>query len=89
MSDTEQAAKLIETLKAAEHKPAQVALSALNELVGLLRETSERPLEVEEARASAFMAICEVAKALHRGTPAKQLWSSAIGAAERWRSLVE
>jgi len=33
------------------------------------------------------MAICEVAKALHRGMPAGRLWLSAIEAAERWRSL--
>jgi hypothetical protein len=42
---------------------------------------------VEEARSSAFMAICEIGKALHRGEPADRLWPSAISAAERWMSL--
>lgn len=87
MNDPEKAAKVIATLKAIEHEPAQIALSNLNGLVGLIQGNAETSLEVEEARASAFMAICEVAKALHRGTPAGRLWTSAIEAAERWRSL--
>ena len=88
MSDSQKAAKVIETLKAAEREPAQNALPILTGLFDLIRGGPEMPLEIEEARANAFMAICEVAKALHRGQPADHLWTSAIGATERWKSLV-
>jgi hypothetical protein len=87
MTDAEKAAKVIEALKAAEREPAQIALPILNGLVGLVQGEGEQPLEVEEARSSAFLAICEVGKALHRGTPADRLWALAIDAAERWMSL--
>ena len=87
MSAADKAEKVIEALKTAEREPAQNALPILNGLVGLIQGEPEQPLEIEEARASAFMAICEVAKALHRGQPADHLWASAIGAAERWISL--
>jgi hypothetical protein len=88
MSAAEKAAQVLEALRTAQREPAPSALPILNGLVGLIRDEPDQPLEVEEARANAFMAICEVAKALHRGTPADQLWVSAIGAAERWRALV-
>ena len=42
---------------------------------------------IEEARAGAFLAICEVGKALHRGQPAERLWAMAIAAAGKWRVL--
>jgi hypothetical protein len=87
MTDSEKATKVLEALKAAEREPAQAALPILNGLVGLVQGSGEAPLEVEEARSSAFMAICEVGKALHRGQPAERLWVSAIAAAERWRGL--
>ena len=87
MSDSEKAAKVVESLKAAEREPLQTALPMLNQLVGLVQADQEQPLEIEEARSSAFLAICEVGKALHRGQPADQLWASAIKAAERWMSL--
>lgn len=87
MTDAEKAAKAIKALKAAEPKPPQVALKILNELVGLVQGSGEQPLEVEEARSGAFLAICEVGKALHRGQPADGLWASAISATERWMSL--
>jgi hypothetical protein len=87
MTDSENAAKVIEALKAAEHEPAQTALPILNGLVGLVQGGGDQPLEVEEARSGAFMAICEVGKALHRGQPADRLWASAIAATERWMSL--
>ena len=87
MTDSEKAAKVIETLKAAEREPAPVALPMLNALVGLVQGSGEAPLEVEEARSGAFMAICEVGKALHRGQPADRLWAQAISATERWKSL--
>jgi hypothetical protein len=88
MTDAEKAAKAIEALKAAEPKPPQVALKILNELVGLVQGGEEQPLEVEEARSGAFMAICEIGKALHRGQPADKLWASAIAATEKWKVLV-
>jgi hypothetical protein len=87
MNDSEKAAKVIEALKAAEREPAQTALPILNGLVGLVQGNADAPLEVEEARSAAFMAICEVGKALHRGQPADRLWASAIDATERWKSL--
>jgi hypothetical protein len=87
MTDSEKAAKVIEALQAAEHEPPQIALPILNGLVGLVQGDHEQPLEVEEARSSAFMAICEVGKALHRGQPAEHLWASAIETTQRWMSL--
>jgi len=87
MTDTEKAAKVLEALKTAEHEPASAALSRLNGLIGLVQGDGGEPLEVEEARASAFMAICEIGKALHRGQPADSLWPAAIDATERWKSL--
>jgi hypothetical protein len=89
MSDFEKATKAFGALKAAEGQPAQLALPILNGLIGLVQGSGEAPLEVEEARSSAFMAICEVGKALHRGQPADQLWAAAIGATERWMSLAK
>jgi hypothetical protein len=88
MTDAGKAAKVFEALTAAEREPPQVALSMLNGLVGLAQADGEQPLEVEEARAGAFMAICEIGKALHRGQPADHLWAPAIRAAERWKSLL-
>jgi hypothetical protein len=87
MTDREKAATVIEALKAAEREPAQTALPLLNGLVGLVQGDPDQPLEVEEARSSAFMAICEIGKALHRGQPTDGLWRAAIEAAERWRGL--
>ena len=87
MTDREKAATVIEALKAAEREPAQTALPMLNALVGLVQGEADQPLEVEEARSSAFMAICEIGKALHRGQPTDGLWGAAIAAAERWRRL--
>jgi hypothetical protein len=87
MTDAEKAAKVLETLQAAEHAPAQAALPLLNDLVGLVQAHGEQPLEVEEARASAFMAVCEIGKALHRGQRTDHLWAQAIDATQRWKRL--
>jgi hypothetical protein len=87
MTESGKAAKVLDDLKAAEHKPAEVALKILNGLIGLVQGGGEQPLEVEEARSSAFLAICEVGKALHRGQSAERLWVVAISATERWRTL--
>jgi len=89
MSELEKATKAFDALKAAEKQPAELALPILNGLIGLVQGSGEAPLEVEEARSGAFMAICEVGKALHRGQPADQLWATAIGATERWMSLAK
>ena len=89
MSDFEKATRVLDALKAAERESAEKALPILNGLVGLVQGGGEAPLEVEEARSGAFMAICEVGKALHRGQPADQLWAAAIGATERWMSLTK
>lgn len=86
MTDSETAAKVLDTLKAAEHAPPQAALPMLNGLVGLVQASGAASLEVEEARASAFMAICEIGKALHRGQPTGGLWNAAIAATERWKA---
>jgi hypothetical protein len=88
MTDREKAATVIEALKAAERESPQTALPMLNALVGLVQGEADQLLEVEEARSSAFMAICEIGKALHRGQPTDGLWGAAIEAAERWRGLV-
>jgi hypothetical protein len=89
MSDFEKASRVLDALKAAEDQPALLALPMLNGLVGLVQGSGEAPLEVEDARSSAFMAICEVGKALHRGQPVDQLWTAAIEATERWMSLTK
>jgi hypothetical protein len=87
MTDAEKADKVLEALKAAEHERAAVALPLLNGLIGLVRSDGVERLEVEEARSSAFMAICEIGKALHRDQPADRLWAQAVDATERWKSL--
>jgi hypothetical protein len=86
MTDAETAAKVLDTLKVAEQAPPQAALPMLNGLVGLVQGGGPASLEVEEARAGAFMSICEIGKALHRGQPTDGLWSAAIDAAERWKA---
>ena len=87
MSDSKTASEVMEALKLAEREPAQKALAILNGLVGLVKGDHEQRLEVEEARSSAFLAICEVGKALHRGQPTDSLWAAATAATERWLAL--
>jgi hypothetical protein len=89
MSDSKTAQKVFEALKLAEQSPPQEALPVLNGLAGLIQGGGEAPMEVEDARASAFLAICEVGKALHRGQPADGLYTAAIGATERWMQLAK
>jgi hypothetical protein len=86
MSDVEKASTVLDTLKAAEQASPQAALPMLNGLVGLVQGCGAASLEVEEARAGAFMAICEIGKALHRGQPTDGLWSAALAATERWKA---
>jgi len=78
----------MQALRLAESEPAQKALPMLNGLVGLVKADDDQRLEIEEARSSTFLAICEIGKALHRGQPADSLWGAAIQATERWIALV-
>jgi hypothetical protein len=89
MTEFETAQKVYEALKSAEQAPAQEALPILNGLVGLVQGSGEQRLELEEARSSAFLAICEVGKAVHRGQPTDGLYAAAIKAAEHWMRLAK
>ena len=86
MTEADKAVRVLDTLKVAESAAPQAALPMLNGLIGLVQGGGDASLEVEEARASAFMAICETGEALHRGQPTDGLWSSAIAATERWKA---
>jgi hypothetical protein len=87
MTDSEKAATILEALETAKREPPPAALPILNGLIGLVQGDPGQPLEVEEARSAAFMAICEVAKALHRGQPAEHLWAPAVAATQKWKGL--
>jgi len=87
MTDSERDAPILEALKTAERELPPAALPILNGLIGLVQGDPGQPLEVEEARSAAFMAICEVAKALHRGQPAEHLWAPAVAATQKWKGL--
>ena len=89
MTEAERARQVFQALKAAEQVAPDAALPILNGLMDLVRsDTGEQGLEIDEARSSAFLSICEVGKALHRGQPTSSLWPTAIAAAERWMALV-
>ena len=89
VTESEKAQEVQVALQAAQTAAPDAALPILNGLMGLVRsESGDQPLEVDEARASAFLAICEVGKALHRGQPTGPLWGAAVTAAERWLALV-
>jgi len=87
MSERETAQRVLEALKQAQGKPPAEGLAALNDLIPLVQGNGEQSLETEEARASAFLAICEVGKALHRRQPAGGLYATAIAATERWLAV--
>ncbi|MGJ4951371.1 hypothetical protein [Bradyrhizobium sp. HKCCYLS20291] len=90
MTETEKAEQVVAALRSAQAAPPDAALQMLNGLMGLVRSPSdEQPLETEEARSSAFMSICEVGKALHRGQPVDSLWPAAVSASERWLALAK
>jgi len=89
MSEREAAQQVLAALKRAEQAPPQDALTILNGLVSLVQGHGEASLEVEEARAPAFLAICEVGKAVHRGQPADGAYATAIKTTERWMALVK
>jgi hypothetical protein len=88
VTESEKAQQALAALTSAEAAAPDVALQMLNGLIGLVQsEGGDQSIEVDEARAGAFLAICEVGKALHRGQPAGALWAAAITAAERWTAL--
>jgi hypothetical protein len=90
VTEGEKAHQVYLALKSAEAAEPQAALPILNGLMGLVRsEADSQALEVEEARSSAFLSICEVGKALHRGQPVASLWGPAIAATERWMALAK
>lgn len=87
--ESEKATQVHEALQAAQAASPSNALPILNGLIGLVRtDSGEQPLEVDEARSAAFLAICEVGKALHRGQPTGPLWDTALATTERWLALV-
>ena len=87
MTDPNPARQVLDTLKLAEAKPADEALPMLNALIPLVQGGGDEELEAQEARASAFLSICEVGKALHRGQPADGLYTAAVAATERWMAV--
>jgi hypothetical protein len=90
VTEAEKAEQVFLALKSAESAAPDDALTILNGLMGLVRsEADDQPLEVDEARSSAFLSVCEVGKALHRGQPAGSLWTAAITATERWMALAK
>jgi hypothetical protein len=88
MTNSDTVQQVLDALTLAKQAPAQQALPILNGLIPLVQGDHDQPLELEEARASAFLAICEVGKALHRGQPTDGLYAAAVSATERWMALV-
>ena len=84
---SEAAQHVLDALKLAAENPAPQALAILNGLIPLVQGGGEQNLEADEARSSAFLAICEVGKALHRGQPADRLYEAAIEATKQWMAV--
>jgi hypothetical protein len=90
MTERDVAQQVLDAIKRAAEKPAREALVDLNGLIPLVQGAGgAQELEAEEARSSAFLAICEVGKALHRGQPADGLYEAAIKATERWMAAAK
>jgi hypothetical protein len=90
MSEIEIAQHVLSCLEYTDHAEPHTAVTVLKGLIGLVHGGANGDaFEVEEARSSTFMAICEYAKALHRELPADHLRPLAIEAAERWRALAK
>ena len=88
MTEIEIAQHVLSCLHQTESAEPRTAVSTLKALIGLIHGgDGVKSFEVDEARSSTFMAICEYAKALHRGLPADGLHPIAVEAAEKWRSL--
>jgi hypothetical protein len=87
-SERDKAERVFAALNSARVAEPKAALALLNGLMDLVRsDGGGDDVEVDEARSSAFLAICEVGKALHRGQPAEPPWAAAIAATERWLSI--
>jgi hypothetical protein len=89
MSERDTAQQVLDALKLAAETPAPDALPILNGLIPLVQGGGAQELETEEARASAFLAICELGKTLHRGQPADGLYAAALKATEQWMRLAK
>jgi hypothetical protein len=87
MSERDAAQHVLDALKLAQQKQPAEALSDLNGLIPLVQGGGEQALEAQEARASAFLSICEVGKALHRGQATTGLYAAALAATERWLAV--
>lgn len=90
MTELEKAEHFRDVLCSARAAEPQQALQILNGLIGMAKGAAggDQPLEIEEARSSAFMSICEVGKALHRGQPTDRLWPASVAATDHWISLL-
>ena len=84
MGERDDATQVLAALKQASTKAPAEALADLNGLIPLVQGSGAQDLEAQEARASAFLSICEVGKALHRGQPTDGLYAAAIAATEHW-----
>jgi hypothetical protein len=88
VTEADKARQTLATLTSARSTAAPEALQMLNGLIGLVQSGgSDESIEVDEARSAAFLAICEVGKALHRGQPVGPLWEKAVAATERWTAI--
>ncbi|ABD87046.1 hypothetical protein [Rhodopseudomonas palustris] len=88
MSEFEIAQHVWQCLHQAASEAPQTALPMLKRLTRLVGgDGRAHPLELDEARSTAFLAVCDYAKALHRGQPAERLWTVAVAATEHWRAL--
>jgi hypothetical protein len=88
VTESEKAQQALAALASAETAAPDAALQILNGLLGLVQsQGGDESIEVDEARAGAFLAICEVGKALHRQQPVGPLWAAAIAATKRWTAL--
>ncbi|MFZ5736953.1 hypothetical protein [Rhodopseudomonas palustris] len=88
MTEIEIAQQVLSCLHQTESAEPRSAVSTLKGLISYIHGAGNvHSCEVDEARSSTFMAICEYAKALHRGLPADGLRPAAIDAAEKWRAL--
>jgi hypothetical protein len=88
MTERDAAQHVLDALKLAQGKPPAEALADLNGLIPLVQGGGDQALEAQEARASAFLSICEVGKALHRGQSTTGLYAAALAAAEHWIAVV-
>ncbi|HEY0330951.1 MAG TPA: hypothetical protein VGC77_17855 [Rhodopseudomonas sp.] len=90
MSEFEIAQHVLQCVQQSACAAPPAALAMLKPLTRFIRgDGGVHPLELDEARSTAFLAICDYAKALHRGQPAGQLWAVAVAATDQWRALAK